>query len=473
MTACYPLVNHRIATAAPPGGPGPAATTAALAAPTMRIAVSGTARAAGAAAFAAPYNPSADSPGPDQPVSVGDQRTGHEDNQSCGAGWTNSYAASHASVQPVADAGSTAGFTVSVAANARGGFWRAGVGVGPFRVCRGSNNTSGNASATAIGRANITAASSAPATDQLLVMLTGDVGQLTYTLTDARTGQPVHPTTTGPAGAVYNISLPGSYTFEGDLSTSASGGGGCPGCGSNDARTVHVMFRSARALASLTANTLLTSDFAVPLPLFIPRDTLLAAIRRDAFTDQGRIYPCKNVPGACGDYGSDVYIEQPALSTAGGFVRLSAHISGHAGFWAFKPGVTGTVSLSGVPQVSNDVITFQGLAVDLRSRNGLVNALSTLFPDALQDAVARRARFDLGPRIHDLVAELQKKGPPQIGGACLLLDLKNVHLRSVAASDKPEGVVATVGVAGSTSVDPSQCKTPAAAAAAAGAPAPH
>ena len=157
-------------------------------------------------------------------------------------------------------------------------------------------------------------------------------------------------------------------------------------------------------------------------------------------------YPCPD-RSECGKYASGIYLENPVLSVNGSFITLKVHLTGHANFFLFRPGITGNIYLTGTPVVENDTLFLKNISLEVQSQNLILKYVASSFAEKLVAAIQEKAFFPLKPKVDELTTELKKQFPIKWGSACLLLDIEKIKLKQVYPKSSPkEGIVADFGI---------------------------
>jgi hypothetical protein len=220
-------------------------------------------------------------------------------------------------------------------------------------------------------------------------------------------------------------------------------------------RSVNVSVQSLRDTLALGYGSSIGPNFKVPLPVFVPLSALQTEIGKVLDKDH-RFYPCGD---DCDSRARRIYLEMPELDLVGAWVILKMHLSGHVVIIPFlsEPGVTGDVLLHGVPIVHNDMLSVQGLQLEITSRNFLVNSVSPALVPRVEQRLQEKARINLRPILIKEIEKAQKNFPIRWGPACLMLDLKEITLASLVPQQLPEkGLIANFEVF-ITSGDSSKC----------------
>jgi hypothetical protein len=373
--------------------------------------------------FGTPTNTAVDADG-----NITDGRSGDEPARSCGSRWTQSQARASASLTVQNDVVRRAfGFGAAVDAFAKGGFWRGKV----LLVCKGSNNTVASANATAGGTINLSFNANPDVTDQLIIRTEGTTrAQMGLRVTDgAGADIPLHDLPNG-IGTTVELVKPGPYTVLASVATSARNGGGGNAFDEHPAR-MSISVQSLRDAINLGYGTPAGPKYLVPLSVGIALGDLLQLIRDSLFTDHGRFYPCAK-PNACKDKkSSGIYLSNPGVGAGGsGAMVVEADVGGS--YWAvvlpFK--ISGHILMSATPVVERNILRLAGVALDLSSRNFLVQTFSGEIAQRIYEKTGAK-RFDLQPKINAAIAKVAAKFPLRWGPACLLLDVPQLEVLGV------------------------------------------
>lgn len=374
----------------------------------------------------------------DELFTLTDARTGDEAEKSCGVQWTQSQARSLSQIVPRnVPQGRIYGFSVNTSTQARGGFWRGKVGI----FCKGSNDTRGEANSSSVGFINLNYTAPSTIKDQLIIRINGDQNALVEVKEVGGSTLPIQNTN---SGKIVELPKSGAYTISSSVSANSSGSGGCPGCASTSSKSVEVLVQSLRdALNPVGSDDL----YQVPLPVFIPIGEIQAHLYKELFAaNNGRFYPCPE-KSDCGKFARGIYLENPQLSVNGAFITIKVHLTGHASFFLFRPGITGDIYLTGTPVVENDVLLIKDISLEVQSSNLILKYVTAKFGEKLVAGIQEKASFPLKPKIEEVTEQLKKQFPIKWGTACLLLDIDKIKLKQVYLKTSPlEGIIADFGI---------------------------
>lgn len=393
-----------------------------------------------------PYDTSASSSGPDAPVHLTGGSTGDEQAKSCGTQGNNSQASSSATFDAQNDAVHRSyGFAITADTFAKGGFWRGKTLV----FCSGSNDTQGDASASATGTIRLTYSGGLQVPDKLIVR-TSSSGSPTLQILDSG-GVPMQGTHLAD-NTIVTLPYPGPYTVVGRVSSHVNDGAN----GKRDHQSLTVSVQSLRDALALGYSGTVTRSFEIPLPVFVTTAAIQNELSKSLFTEDGKLYPCP--PGSdCYKDAGQLYLEWPRVSTSGAWLILKVHLSGHVrGPFFTEPGVTGEVIAYGVPEVEGNLLKIDKLMLETRSSNFLFNFAAGRFRDKLTSELQAKAQYDLTNLLNRAKAKINSQFPIRWGSACLAAQLDKLRLSSVIPQSSPDGVRASFTAAISI-LPPSRC----------------
>jgi len=378
-----------------------------------------------------PYNTSQASPAPDAALHLNAGSGGDEQSKSCGVQGNNSAATSSASFDAQNDTlRKSYGFAVSADTFAKGGFWRGKTGF----LCSGSNNTQGDAAATSSGTIRLTYAGGLAVPDRLIIRTTSS-GATSLQFFDAG-GVPLQSVTLAD-NTIVTLQHPGPYSIVGTVDSHVNDGAD----GKKEHRALSVSIQSMRDALSLGYTGSVNEAFKIPLPVFVGINTIKDELNKNVFNNDGKFYPCPS-GSDCFKQAGGLYLEWPEVSTAGAWLVLKAHLSGHvAGFMFFSPGVTGEITAYGVPVVEDNVLKLDKLYLETQSANLIVNIAEGRFSDRLTSELQKKAHYDLAPLLDKEKLKINKQFPIRWGqDACLAAQLDSLDLSSVIPMTSPDGV---------------------------------
>ena len=364
------------------------------------------------------------------------------------------------------------GLALNVDAYGRGGFWRGKSTI----FCSGSNDTKGEAEATAEGEIRFTYNASANTPDRIIIRSEPPPGILfSYPETLYTHWNPVTKsfesfshtvtlreipfTVSGPKGdmwfldtlndnTIVDLDQPGPYTIKVKLHTSAGGGGGCPDCGSKTHQDRRISIQSVRDALSLGYSdaSSLDQSFTFPLPIFVKSDALRATLDKKLFNADGRWYPC-GPKDSCYSEAGDIYLVDPKLEIEGAWIILKVHLDGRIHGPLFTSIHTyGDLVAYGVPAVENNIVELQKVSFEAKSDDWVFNTISSRFHDKVLSLLQSRAQYDLNPLLQEEEAKLNGFFPVPWGSVCLTVDFGTLALSSVIPQTSPEGITANFRV---------------------------
>lgn len=418
------------------------------------------------------FTPAAQHGVANQPLSTSDSREGNEFDQSCGEQKRKSSAQSSATFTPqLIEAQRRYGFALSTKAYGRGGFWRSWVGIdtwiGHIGACQGSHDESGSAVASSVGRIELTfAGSDVSLADRLVVQVTGSGAQQADIQVADQNGNALKLVPESNVGArIYDVPKPGIYVVRAALRSEASAGGAC--CDKLDERSISVAAFSLRDALALVGQPM-GAGFSTTLPVFVAKEDIEKVARNELFDPDGKFYPCRAKTEAgkpsspdpdCSDYAHDVYLENIQTQVRGGGVEVAGHLSGHARWWFFRPGVTGDVSVMTTPELASGALVLRNTRLNVDTRNELVHVVSNIYADKLLKRIGE-VSVPVQTRVNEELRKVQKNFPMKWGSSCLLLTPESVSIQSIRPSEAPQGIEVSVKVDLKT-VDAAKCEQPA------------
>ncbi len=182
---------------------------------------------------------------------------------------------------------------------------------------------------------------------------------------------------------------------------------------------------------------------SVNLPVFIPITELQKQLYQLYFEPgYGKFYPCSG-QNDCGNAYKDLYVENPMLGVQGNLLSIKLHLAGNMNALIFHPAVSGDITLTAEPLVSNDTLYFQKVQMQNSSQNFIFSIASALFEKQIVSRIQSKAFFSFRPALDKYTADFRKQTPLKWGNAALLLSLKKIYLRQVLVETAPnEGILA-------------------------------
>jgi hypothetical protein len=176
--------------------------------------------------------------------------------------------------------------------------------------------------------------------------------------------------------------------------------------------------------------------------LVAPTAQIIALLRAQVFTDNGRYYPCRNIP-SCSSWGQNLAVSDPKITVDGPRLVVQVHLVGSYAMNAYlAPQVAGDLILSGVPvthgtRVSLDQPSVQTGAADFTFQT-FIQATHT----RIEQMISESGGFDLAQYLSDASRNPQLP-PPRIPGA-QCLDPSEIRIRSVATDPAASAIDAVV-----------------------------
>jgi hypothetical protein len=395
-------------------------------------------------------------------VKISASKLGKE-NGECGNQWVQSRASSVSEFIPQNDPQTrTFGFSLIASIRARGGFYRGRT----LGFCSGSHNVTGSAEATTGGRIDITFNASAPSiSDRLIIRIHGNAAAAaSIRIVDSEGKALTLNALSEGRGLVADLPKAGPYTLSASIHAQEAHSGACGGCQGASHREATVSVQSLRDALSLGYGDPVNPDFTIPLRIHLPIKELETELKKQIFTDSGRFYPCKKDSGDCGRYGRELYLESPSLLLDGAWTIAKVHLSGHGNAWLFRPGITGTIILSGVPTVENDTFSLKSVVLEVESRNFILNYLNQRFGDRLVELIEKNSTIDLNPHYEEAVAQIDQLFPLRWGPGYLDLDASQLKIKYLGVDPAKQEVIVELQIkikyVDSTSLTSGEIETP-------------
>jgi hypothetical protein len=393
------------------------------------------------------YNNSTAADEPDKAVSLSGSTQGNEDQISCGDERYHRDAESIASAQfhpEVNESTRTYGFGLTVSSHSRGGEWKHHAWL---VSCGDSSNTSATANAHARGEIRLTF-NAISGSDKLVIQVTGkskpqvtvlDVNNRPLTLSALEDGN----------GQVADLPVPGPYTVTAELTDQTSA---YHLEDKNDDENTHVSVQSMRDALNLGYGGAVNQTFKIPLPIRISASDLKADFVAALFDKDGKFYPCKQCDGA-----SHIYLQDPQIDVSGGWVVLHVTVGGGVGPFDIL-GVHGGLTLYGAPSVQNNIVSIDGLVLEVNSESWVVQiGEGHGLEQKLLDQIKAAAKFDLAPKLKEAMGRISTHFPVAWEGACLLLEPPSLQLDGIYTIPEVKSIEARF-IVGLKIGDPQSCR---------------
>lgn len=181
----------------------------------------------------------------------------------------------------------------------------------------------------------------------------------------------------------------------------------------------------------------------VSLPVFIPVEQLQKQLYKLYFEPTyGKFYPCAGHDD-CSDLYKDLYLENPMLNVKGDLISIHLHLSGNTKLLLLHPSVSGEITLTAKPVVSNDTLYFENVKMEKSSQSFLLKVASVLFEKKIIAKIQSSAWFSFRPCLDNYTKDFQKQLPLKNESTVLLLSLKRIYLKKVSTMQSPtEGILA-------------------------------
>ena len=179
-----------------------------------------------------------------------------------------------------------------------------------------------------------------------------------------------------------------------------------------------------------------------PYTLTTPVADLLALMRTQVFTDQGRYYPCRGNP-SCSAWGQNIALSDPALSIDGRRLVFSVKMVGtYALNPYFAPQVTGTLIVSGVPTVGDNRVRLSEAKVAAGPSDVTFQAFVEATHAKMEQMVSQSGGFDLAQYLSSTSRD-GRLPPPRLPGLHCV-EPTEIQVQSVAADAGTAAIAATV-----------------------------
>lgn len=211
-----------------------------------------------------------------------------------------------------------------------------------------------------------------------------------------------------------------------------------------------LLFTFARA----QAQTEPVNEMTLTLPYIVSAADVDSALSQRFFTEDGKFYFCRGRP--CDDIGHDLYLERLSVRLNGPRVVLEAHLSGHLRHGIFRPGVSGDVTLSALPQLSGSSLVFSDPRADVQTDNALLLIASPILLARLEQAVDATS-VDLMPIIVRVAGPFLPDDPLEVEGQCLALTSESIRVQALAPRPDFEGIEVSLEVTPAI-IDEARCR---------------
>jgi hypothetical protein len=213
-------------------------------------------------------------------------------------------------------------------------------------------------------------------------------------------------------------------------------------------RTLAPAFLAAGALAARSPITHRPPNGATPrdttYTVLIRADDMMAMLNQVVFTDSGgTFYPCRVQGSHCDNWGHDIALSQPIIKTDATRLTLSVHIRGtYPMSQFFAPSVQGTLDLSAVPTVRENVVHMSQTEVASGGGDAVFQGFVAVTRDQIAQYVDQHVKFDIIQHLAQATADPSLPPPRLPGVACV--DPSHLTLTSAATQQAPDAVVIAV-----------------------------
>lgn len=178
--------------------------------------------------------------------------------------------------------------------------------------------------------------------------------------------------------------------------------------------------------------------------VLIRADDMMAMLGQVVFTDSGgTFYPCRVQGSRCDNWGHDIALSQPMVKTDAGRLILSVHIRGtYPMSQFFSPSVQGTLDLSAVPAVRDNVVRMTQTEVASGGGDAVFEGFIQITHDQIAQYVDQHVKFDIVQHLAAATADPSLPPPRLPGLACV--DPSHLTLTSAATQQGPDAVAIAV-----------------------------
>ena len=189
-----------------------------------------------------------------------------------------------------------------------------------------------------------------------------------------------------------------------------------------------------------------TAEFArdTTYTILVRADEMMAMLNQVVFTDTGgTFFPCRIPASKCDSWGHDIALSQPAIKTDGSRLMMSVHIHGtYPMSQFFAPSVQGTLNLSAIPSVQENVIRMTQTEVASGGGDAVFNGFLAVTHDQIAQYVNQKVKIDLVQHLAAATADPNLPPPRLPGLACV--DPSHLTLTSATTQQAPDAVVIAV-----------------------------
>ncbi len=351
-----------------------------------------------------------------------------------------------------------------------GGFWQKGRIIG----CGKGVQTEASVTGKAIARIAIIyspGTPNRPLEDQLLVRtVKSGPGTITVRLLD-QNGSEVPLKAVGNSGvsATTLLTAPGTYTLEAVLEQALYVDGHY--AGSRNATTeASVSVQSMRD--AIATGGRLDGPIVVTVPVFLARadaESLVVATLFRSKEHPGEYYPCATIESKACDYAKGVFLKDPNIGMRDGWLQVNARLGGVVEILQIKFGVSGEITVVGVPTVAldpavpehssaRDTIRLAGAQAELRTRIWLGRKVTGKIANSIAEGIDNKGMVPLAP-LYAEIGVRARKLVDDLGyaGSCVLLVPGGIRFREIVATSDPEGFRMTFSAAADRR-EPSDCQ---------------
>jgi hypothetical protein len=176
--------------------------------------------------------------------------------------------------------------------------------------------------------------------------------------------------------------------------------------------------------------------------LTTPVADLLALLKTQVFTENGKYYPCRGNP-SCSAWGENIALSDPSLSIDGPRLKFSVKMVGtYAVNPYFAPQVTGTLIVSGVPVVQDNRVRLSDARVEAGPSDVTFQAFVQATHVKAEQMVSQSGGFDLAQYLSNSSRD-PRLPPPRIPGLHCV-DSSEIQVQAVQADAGAATITATV-----------------------------
>jgi hypothetical protein len=173
-----------------------------------------------------------------------------------------------------------------------------------------------------------------------------------------------------------------------------------------------------------------------------PTADMVALLKAQVFTDQGKYYPCRQNP-SCQSWGQGIAISDPRIAVDGTRIVFSVHVVGSYAMNAYlAPQVAGDLVVSGVPVVRDNKVRLSQPAVDAANADFTFQAFVQAVKPKVEQMVSEQGGFDLAQYLSQSARNPQLPPPRLQGIRCV--EPSEIQVQSVATDPPASALQATV-----------------------------